>query len=312
MSKNTVDALIEFTNESNNSVGLIPSRRQVDHNGGYANNWTTKKLKDYVFNNLFLTRDHGGPGQGEKEDDGYESLEQDCKHFDMIHVDPWKRYPEYEEGLKWTVDMINFCYDLNPSIKFEVGTEESIRKFTPSELGKLLSALRSKLAKQKFNQIEYAVIQSGTSLEKNTNTGKYNRDALIKMLKITKEHGLLSKEHNGDYIPADTIKEKIRLGLDTVNIAPEFGQIETTCYLSSLEKDKDLFELFYEICYKSNRWKKWVTKDFDPLVEKRSLVNICGHYVLSNNDFLSKIKAKLPKIDLEVKAAIKNKLYELH
>ena len=132
------------------------------------------------------------------------------------------------------------------------------------------------------------------------------------MLKITKEQGLLSKEHNGDYIPVDTIKEKITLGLDAVNIAPEFGQIETKCYLSSLEKDEHLFELFYEICYKSDRWKKWVTKDFDPLVEKRSLVNICGHYVLSNNDFLSKIKAKFPRIDLEIKEKIKNKLNELY
>ena len=38
MSKNIVDSIIEFQIESKNKVGLIPSRRQVDYNGGYSNN----------------------------------------------------------------------------------------------------------------------------------------------------------------------------------------------------------------------------------------------------------------------------------
>ena len=37
MSKNVVDAIIEF----GGGFGFIPSRRQVDYNGGYVNNWTT-------------------------------------------------------------------------------------------------------------------------------------------------------------------------------------------------------------------------------------------------------------------------------
>ena len=30
MSKNTVDAIIEFCNETNNNIGFIPSRRQIE------------------------------------------------------------------------------------------------------------------------------------------------------------------------------------------------------------------------------------------------------------------------------------------
>ena len=37
MSKNVVDLVIEF----NGDFGFIPSRRQVDYQGGYVNNWTT-------------------------------------------------------------------------------------------------------------------------------------------------------------------------------------------------------------------------------------------------------------------------------
>ena len=56
MSKNIVDSIIEFQIESKNKVGLIPSRRQVDYEGGYSNNWTTKGLSNYA-NDLIIMRD---------------------------------------------------------------------------------------------------------------------------------------------------------------------------------------------------------------------------------------------------------------
>ena len=42
MSKNVVDSIIEFTGETNNKIGFVPSRRQVEYNGGYVNNSTTE------------------------------------------------------------------------------------------------------------------------------------------------------------------------------------------------------------------------------------------------------------------------------
>ena len=97
MSKNIVDAIIEFFNETGNEIGLIPSRRQVEWDGGYVNNWNTEEFSKYS-NKLLLKRDHAGPGQGYYEDDGFLSLENDCKYLDMIHIDPWKKYPKYENG----------------------------------------------------------------------------------------------------------------------------------------------------------------------------------------------------------------------
>ena len=67
MSKNVVDTIIEFCNQTNNRIGLIPSRRQVEWDGGYVNNWTTKNFSEYVTrksNLITLQRDHSGPGQG--------------------------------------------------------------------------------------------------------------------------------------------------------------------------------------------------------------------------------------------------------
>ena len=299
MSKNIVDAIKEFSNETGNKIGLIPSRRQVEYDGGYVNNWNTKDFSKYA-KNLFLKRDHSGPSQGYTDDDGYESLKHDCKYLNMIHIDPWKKYPTYEDGLK----MIEFCYNLNPNIEFEVGTEEAIRRFNPKELDMLLNDLHVRLEENTFNQIKYLVVQSGTSLKGTLNTGEYNKDRLLAMIKIAKSWELLSKEHNGDYIPVDLIKEKMNLGLDAINIAPEFGLIETLSYIhGGIDIDK-----FWKICYDSKRWEKWVDKNFNPYTQKLDLIKICGHYVLSYPDFL-KIK---PRIDSQIKANIKEKLYELH
>ena len=66
MSKNVVDAVIEF----NGDFGFIPSRRQVDYNGGYVNDWTTGEFSKYVNGRVPIQRDHGGIGQGYVHDDG--------------------------------------------------------------------------------------------------------------------------------------------------------------------------------------------------------------------------------------------------
>jgi hypothetical protein len=131
------------------------------------------------------------------------------------------------------------------------------------------------------------------------------------MIEVARSYDMLSKEHNGDYIPAEVIKEKFSLGLDAINIAPEFGLIETLTYLKEIE-DVTLFNRFWQICYDSKRWVKWVNSDFNPEVNRKELIKICGHYVLSNPEFINEIKSQFPGIDEKVKQNITNKLNELY
>ena len=251
-----------------------------------------------------IKRDHSGPGQGYTDDDGFDSLTEDCKYLDYIHIDPWKKYPKYEDGLDWTVKMINHCYELNPNIQYEIGTEQAIREFDVDGLNRLVSDVSKKLPSHIFKKITHLVIQSGTSLKGNINTGEYDSNRLVEMVEVASKWGLISKEHNGDYIPVKLIKEKMSKGLDSINIAPEFGLIETISYIeSNIDIDK-----FWKICYDSKRWVKWVDDSFDPIKQKEELIKICGHYVLSHTDFIS-IK---PNIDTIIKENIKKKLYELY
>lgn len=315
MSLNIIDTIIEFCEETNNNIGLIPSRRQIEWDGGYVNHgWTTLGFSEYVkqrTDKVILQRDHSGPGQGKDDDNGYKSLEHDCIYLDLIHIDPWKKYPIYEDGLKWTIDMIKFCDNINPNLKYEIGTEEALRRFEVEDLRKLIIDLQNELGLELFSKIKYLVIQSGTSLKGNTQTGQYDKDRLVKMVNLAKEYNLLSKEHNGDYIPVSTIKEKFKLGLDAINIAPEFGLIETQTYLDNI-KDDNIFNEYWRICYESKKWEKWVNADFDPFTQKEELIKICGHYVLTDWDFVSNVKIHFQHINEQIKDNIKNKLNELY
>lgn len=303
MSKNVVDSIIEF----DGNFGFIPSRRQVDYNGGYVNEWTTGEFATYVDGRVPIERDHAGAGQGYIDDDGYESLKDDCRYVDIIHIDPWKKYSGYYEGFKHCISNIEFCYYTNRNIKFEVGTEESIRRFDDIELNSLLSDLESELSPEIFENIEYVVVQSGVGLDlgKQNNTGTFDPDRLEKMISVCKKFGKKSKEHNGDYLSNKEYKDRFDLGLDSINIAPEFGQLETLCYLEEMGEDIDEY---YNICYESKRWEKWVDETFIPVDNKRELIEICGHYVFSDERFLN----MKPNIDDKIKTVIKNKLRRLN
>ena len=299
MSKNVVDAVLEHDSE----FVFIPSRRQIDYDCGYVNNWSTEEFSRYVGGRALIQRDHGGPSQGSKNDDGIDSFLEDAKFFNSIHIDPWKAHTDIESGIESTINSINLVYSINDKVKFEVGTEESIRSFSTSETLHLMSQLEKKLKANVFDNIEYVVVQSGVGLDLRSqkNTGKFNCDRLESMISISKKFGKKSKEHNGDFLTSDEYISRFEAGLDSINIAPEFGQIETQCYLAEISPD---IEEYYQICYNSGRWKKWVSQEFDPKKNKEDLIKICGHYIISNPEF-AKIK---PDIDEKIKQRIKEKL----
>jgi len=315
MSKNIVDAIIDYSNNNNVHIGLIPSRRQVEFDGGYVNNWTTQEFCSYVkskTNNIILVRDHSGPLQGYVEDDGLVSFIEDCKYFDIIHVDVWKKHKKYADGLKATIDFIKLGHGLNKNLQFEVGTEEAIRPTDANELWKLMTDLKIALSEEIYSKITYVVIQSGTALKGNTNIGSFNQDRLIDMVKVVDKFGLISNEHNGDYLSSELVKSKFDNGLDCINIAPEFGQIETKVILNEIKNNQpELFDDFYQICYDSKRWVKWVDENFIPENNKEEIINISGHYVLSEPNFLelkSKFKSNL---DDAIQQKVYNRVNEL-
>lgn len=303
VSRNTIAATIEYANDNNVCLGLIPSRRQIDYDGGYIG-FTSQQLNQYVnskTNNVILQRDHGGPYQGKKLDDGIVSFIDDCKYYDLLHIDPWKQYYDINSGLQKTKELIELCIDNNYTGQFEIATEQCIREFNVNEIEYLIQNLKQ-------YPLKYIVIQSGTSLKENINTGVYDEDKLKYFCDMVSSYGYLSKEHNGDYMENGLIKNKFHCGLDSINIAPEFGFYESSYYIESIKKyDINLLTIFYDLCYDSKQWKKWINSNFD-ISNKEKLIRICGHYVLENPIFISEIKEKLPDLSTEIKSIMKIKI----
>jgi len=308
MSKNVIDCVIEHGHK--HSIGLIPSRRQVDYCGGYVNNWNTKQFNEYLNGKkILLCRDHGGPKQGLKSDDGLDSFSDDCLNLDLIHIDPFKDCSSIYEAAERTIFYLKFCFSKNSKLFYEVGTEEAIFKYEPDHLNWFLSLLRISLTDEEFAQIKYAVVQSGTSLDlpTRTNTGNFNNKRLENFIKVVKDFGVMSKEHNGDYLTDSfDIEMRFETGLDAINIAPEYGQIESEYYLEECKKDKILFEQLYQICYNSGKWKKWIL-DIDR-ISKDQLILTCCHYILSDTNFNDRIKSYFPMADKIIQKRIKSKL----
>lgn len=303
VSKNVIDTIVDFSIKENYNLGIVASRRQIDWDGGYVNNWNTKSFIDYLSDkrkNLIIERDHSGANQGKYIDNGTTSLFVDGPKFDIIHLDPWIKYNnDFNGGLEEIVNNINSITTLNQNCLFEVGTEESILYFDENMLDNMLSYLKNNLG-EKFKKIVYCVIQSGTALKGTKNIGKFDKNRLIKMIDICNKYNILSKEHNGDYLNSEEIKERFKLGLSAINIAPEFGVYETEIILENITDEQK--DTFFKICHESNKWCKWVDSNFDPFKNKIELIKICGHYQFSTPEFL--------EMNIKLDNIIKEKLYQ--
>lgn len=310
MSKTIVDTILDFSKKNNVKIGLIPSRRQIEYTGGYVNRWNTVDFAHYVRgidSSSVIIRDHGGPNQGESLDDGCNSMAIDCIYFDGIHIDIWKKYQNMDEAIENTTKYIKMCIEINNKVFFEVGTEEAIRKYEAEDLEFFLSKMRENLGIN-FRRIKYAVVQAGTSLKSTTNTGSYNKERLRCMVDVCKNHGVLSKEHNGDYISQADKISKFSTGLDCINIAPEFGVLETETILRNLSPT-EVDEMF-TICRNSKKWVKWVSKDFNPFDNKIETIKISGHYIRSHPYIVDIVEKK--SLTPEIEKTILSKLKELY
>ena len=349
MSMNCIDAANNLSNRHKIPMFLICSRRQIDskaHGGGYVNNWTTEELNSYLKSKknkyLILSRDHGGPWQNNNEikkklnineamKSAKESFEADIDNdFKVIHIDPSLNI-DNKNNLKRATDNIfelyEHCFEFSNKKKkriiFEIGTEEQTG-FSDNflELENLVSKILVKLSKSKLPKPMFMVAQTGTRVIENKNIGSLDfpdkriinqlpaEITLPKISKMFEKYGIFIKQHNTDYLSNDTLKWLPRLGIHAVNVAPEFGFVESLEYSKILKRYnlKKNLEKFYQIAYDSNKWKKWIeNKNHTP--EFKAL--LCGHYIYSNEKFIEskkEVEFFLKKRGVNLNNNLKNKI----
>ena len=348
MSTNCINAVINISNKYNIPIQLIASRRQIDseyHGGGYVNNWSTEEFSNYVRKNLqqqsvFLSRDHSGPWQGYYEvknnldlkssmDSCKKSLEEDIDQgFKFLHLDPCidiNNQINTDKILDRLFELYGHVYDYSKGLNdifIEVGTDlQSERVSSIEETRYILDKVITFSTNELNHKPTFFVIQNGTKVLETENIGEYKDKAetnksfikhIKNLSKLINSYGLLSKAHNCDYLNLKTLKTIPKLGINGVNIAPEYGVAETKqiinlCINNSLE---DELNEFYSLSYESGKWEKWLKPESTLSKEQKAI--LAGHYIFSSDEFkdlADKIKFKLDKNGIHFNNELYNAVY---
>jgi len=323
MSLNCVDATIELANIHEVPLIMIASRRQIDSeefDGGYVNNWTTNEFSRYVIDKdkkgkVLLARDHGGPWQNELEKEQNLSLRKAMESaklsykadidsgFQILHIDPSVDIhgtPSTDEVLERIFELYEFCWDYaqrnRKEIIFEVGTEEQNGSTnSQEELEYTLNSLKKFCERNHFPKPSFVVVQTGTRVMEKRNVGSFDSPIRVtdeipaeiqvpKMIDVCRKHGIFLKEHNADYLSDQALQWHPRLGIQSINVAPEFGVTETMALLELLEKHsmQPLADRFQQLAYDSKKWEKWMLPNSKANLRDRAV--IAGHYVFATKE----------------------------
>ena len=348
MSLNCVDAVCEIANEYLIPLMLIASRRQVDSKkmgGGYVNNWNTEEFAKYVKlkdknDMVILSRDHGGPWQNNLEIEKKFNLNQamssakesylaDIKsEFKILHIDP--SVDPYNDTttdiiLDRVYELYEFCVvealKYNKEVIFEIGTEEqSGSTNTPDELEYTIEKVNNFCDKNNFQRPSFVVIQSGTRVAEMRNIGSFDSEIRVKnelaaeiqvprMIEICEKNNIWMKAHNTDYVSNEALQSHPKLGIHAVNIAPEFGVVESKSIVKILSENNldNLRDRFLELSFQSKKWSKWMVQDSKASNYEKSI--IAGHYIFSQpecQEIFSEARKNLEKKNLSFDNYLKN------
>jgi len=347
MSKTLIKASMILAKQKDFPLMFIASRNQVDSEklgGGYVCNWNQnsfvsdiKAVADEVnYTGLYyVCRDHGGPWQRDNERNdhlaegiamelGKESYLEDLVNgFDLLHIDPTK--DPYVTGkvlpmdivIRRTVELIEYVEKERkernlPPVGYEVGTEETNGGLTSEKSYEVfIKTLTEELKKRNLPNPLFIVGQTGTLTRLTENVGHFSALNSKKLAETAKKYHVGLKEHNGDYLDEAILLEHPPLGITAMNVAPEFGTVETQAYLKLIILENNLYEqgliseksnlekVIQEDAVKSGRWKKWMTGDnanlsYDEIVKDKKLIylitEISGHYTFNNESVKREIE----------------------
>jgi len=292
MSLEITDILCRYTLDNNYPLMLIASRNQVDFDTGYV--CTTaelaKQVAPYRNANLLVCRDHCGPGFSDL-DQGL-SLEMQivrCKNtiqadiaagFDLIHIDVSR---VAGDALAVGAELIDFALSIKPDIMLEFGSEDNTGVDVNSSIGRVAAQLEFL---QKYrNNVKFFVSQTG-SLTKDQQLGLFDVERNQALSAEIHAAGFLFKEHNADYFTEADINQRIAAGVDSLNIAPQLGKIQTDL-LEQFAPEGHLWQRFSDVVYAANRWQRWTNGSTD----RDLAVSVSGHYCFNTPEYRAIIAA---------------------
>ena len=364
MSYNLLRAALELAMEKDFPLILIASRNQVDSDrfgGGYVCGFDQKRFiqttadiaEEIGFNGLcYFCRDHGGPWQRDKErgdklpteqamEIGLQSYLDDAEAgFDLLHIDPTKDphctgvvpLSTVLERTVWLIERIEAKRaEMGwKELAYEVGTEETMGGLIDAaSFEDFICKLQAKLKEKNLPMPLFVVGQTGTLTRLTSNVGKYDTPTAKKLSEVTHKYDTGLKEHNGDYLCNQILLEHPVIELDAMNVAPEFGLVETQAILELATIEEKFVEpenqshiraILAEHAVKGERWRKWmigekrqatieqIMQDADDV---KLITSMCGHYTLEDDEVkvaLAKLNKNAENLGLQTKTYVIKKI----
>lgn len=315
MSSESIEAVYRYSNYNRRPLMLIASKNQIDHHGGYVNNWTTDQYADYISKlkilypqaEVLTCRDHCGPGFNGLDglEDVYKTIDSDIRNkFDLIHIDFCHLAGDKENQLKESRKAIEYCRKLNPQIKLEVGTDENLGVNYGNH--NLLEIEKEVTYFTEFCQPDFFVVQTGTLIKEINQVGNFNKEFITEVSNILRHRNIKLKEHNADYLSKDDISERAGI-VGAMNIAPQLGAVQTMTVLNKCLIYGIDFSHFAEEVYNGKKWLKWLNNNTPE--NKFLCLTIAGHYHFSSQSYKD-IILKLSKRE-DITETIINNLIEI-
>jgi fructose/tagatose bisphosphate aldolase len=292
MSKEIIEILAKHTKENNYPLMIIASRNQVDYASGYV--CTTAEIAEHIQQyknpNLLLCRDHCGPYFADADrglpledamDRCMKTISADiASGFDLIHIDVSriKDNPLYHGA-----QLIEYALKQNPNIKLEFGSEDNTGIDIQSSLANIDVQLGF-LNPYKDNVV-FFVTQTG-SLTKDGQAGTFDAERNRQVGEQIRSAGFMFKEHNADYFTSEDIQKRIDAGVDSLNIAPQLGKVQTD--LLKEFAPVELWNKFSDYVYSKNFWQRWVPAG---VTDKDIAVSVSGHYCFNSQEYRDIIAA---------------------
>jgi tagatose-1,6-bisphosphate aldolase non-catalytic subunit AgaZ/GatZ len=317
MSANCVDAVIDVAARNQRPIMLIPSRRQVEMSelgGGYVEGWTPADLMAYVRTRdtdrlVLVCRDHGGPWQhpterAMSEDEAMQSSLDSFKEdvasgFDLLHIDTCLE-GEGVASVRDAIDRLVLLYaetqayaqNLGRKLMFEIGFEDQgVDTNEPRVFRAQIAEVMRRLDVVGLPRPAFIVAQTATKVRETENDGALTYapaavgHTIRELADVCHSHGSALKTHNADYLSAEALRHLAANGVSALNVAPEFGVVETRTLLGLMKEAglSRVSENFLSLAFDSGRWRKWMKQDTKATDLDRAVV--AGHYVFGTEEF---------------------------
>jgi len=178
-------------------------------------------------------------------------------------------------------------------VQYEIGTEDADGGVVePEAFEEFLKRIVEFCETRGIPRPRYIVGRTGTFVRETRQHGYFHYENTIAVGRIARQYDVGIKEHNVDYDHPESLKLRKKAGVAAINVAPEFGHLETMQLLRHMQRigRQDLYDRFIDLAYDSKKWKKWLC---DPdLTSKEHKAIIAGHYVFGTPEF-REIEAQL-------------------